>query len=182
MNSLHYLSKNEDGFVLITAMVMLVILSLLGTFALNTTNFELLIAGNDRSHKEAFYSADSGIYTAAKVISQAIDEQADPSLPAFSFPGTDFYDELAGYTIYDVAEDITFSLGNSNPVKVDVERGDQFMVAGGGAEFASGSEGIGTSSIGVYFNIDSFGTAPPGSSLSNVGAQYLKMISVAGGM
>lgn len=72
MNSLHYLSKNEDGFVLITAMVMLVILTLLGTFALNTTIFELQIAGNDRVHKETFYKAESGDTLAVEVLEQNI--------------------------------------------------------------------------------------------------------------
>lgn len=68
MKSMHLLSKNEDGFVLITAMVMLVILTLIGTFALNTTQFELQIAGNDRVAKQTFYQADGGTELAERLI------------------------------------------------------------------------------------------------------------------
>ena len=172
--------KNEQGFVLITSLLMLTILMIIGIAATNTTIFELQIAGNDRSHKEAFYSADSGIGVAAKVISQAVDEQAVPSLGGFTLD-TNLYSELAGFSAHDSTADIEFSLGSTNLVKVDVERGNQFLVAGGGAEFAAGSEGIGPSSSGVFFNIDSFGYAP-NLSISNVGAQYLKMINIAGGL
>lgn len=67
MKSMNYLFKNEDGFVLVTAMVMLVILTLLGTFALNTTIFELQISGNDRVAKQTFYQADGGTYLAERL-------------------------------------------------------------------------------------------------------------------
>lgn len=45
---------NNDGFVLVTALIIMVVLILFGTFALNTTNVEIQIAGNDRVAKEDF--------------------------------------------------------------------------------------------------------------------------------
>ena len=59
MKNCQRLINKEEGFVLVIAMVMLVILSLLGTFALNTTTFELQIAGNDRIREQNFYVAES---------------------------------------------------------------------------------------------------------------------------
>lgn len=56
-----YSLENEKGFVLITALVILVLLTFMGIFALNTTTTEIQISGNDRVYKQAFYSADSGI-------------------------------------------------------------------------------------------------------------------------
>jgi hypothetical protein len=53
--------ESEKGFVLITALVILVLLTFLGIFALNTTTTEIQISGNDRAYKQAFYRADSGI-------------------------------------------------------------------------------------------------------------------------
>jgi len=53
--------KNDEGFVLIVALVMLVLLTFLGIAALTTTTTEILISGSDRSYKQAFYNADAGI-------------------------------------------------------------------------------------------------------------------------
>lgn len=52
---------NERGVVLILSLVMLVILSLLGAMALNTSDVELGISGNLRSQVEAFSTADRAI-------------------------------------------------------------------------------------------------------------------------
>lgn len=55
------LLKNEDGSVLILALVMLVLLTLLGIAATTTSIIEVQIANNDRLHKTAFYTAEAGI-------------------------------------------------------------------------------------------------------------------------
>ncbi len=52
--------SNEDGFALIVALMMMVILTLIGIAATNTTMFELNIAGNERLAAQRFYTADSG--------------------------------------------------------------------------------------------------------------------------
>lgn len=48
-----------DGFVLVTALIIMVILVSLGTFALNTTNVELQISGNDRLAKENLFNQEN---------------------------------------------------------------------------------------------------------------------------
>lgn len=53
--------RSEDGFVLITAMLIMIAVSLLGIAALNTTTFEIMIAGNEKWSQEQFFQADSGI-------------------------------------------------------------------------------------------------------------------------
>jgi len=50
----------EEGFVLVTALMMLVALSLLGLATIMTSTVELKIAANDRVHTETFYRADGG--------------------------------------------------------------------------------------------------------------------------
>jgi Tfp pilus assembly protein PilX len=52
--------RNENGFVLVIAMVMLVILTLIGIAATNTTIIELNIAGNERQASRQFQAVDSG--------------------------------------------------------------------------------------------------------------------------
>ncbi|MDA3835848.1 MAG: pilus assembly PilX N-terminal domain-containing protein [Spirochaetales bacterium] len=64
--------KECDGFVLVYAMMILLVLSLLGIAALNTTTTELMIAGNDYLHKKTFYRADGGTEIASSVIEENI--------------------------------------------------------------------------------------------------------------
>ena len=52
--------KNEQGFILITSLLMLMILLVIGIAATNTTTTELQIAGNDKVLKQNFYVAESG--------------------------------------------------------------------------------------------------------------------------
>ena len=76
-----------------------------------------------------------------------------------------------------------FTLGSHN-VDTDIERAGQQTLAGGGAEFASGAEGIGVGSTGgvaLLFAVDSFGDGPR-SSHSNIEADYRKVVGTPGGL
>ena len=53
--------NNEKGVALVLAMVMLVLMSILGTFALSTSTTEIGISGNYRNSQDAFYAADSAV-------------------------------------------------------------------------------------------------------------------------
>ncbi len=53
--------RNERGVAMIVALVMLVLLSILGAFALSTSSSDLFIAGNYRNAQDAFYSADAAL-------------------------------------------------------------------------------------------------------------------------
>ncbi len=55
-----FFPRNEDGFLLVLTMFILVVLTLIGISATNLSRIELQIAGNDRVHKETFYQADGG--------------------------------------------------------------------------------------------------------------------------
>ena len=176
-------TEDEKGSVLLIVVLVLIALTLIGIFAINTTNIEINIAGNDRSHKTVFYNADSGVYTIPKVISEAINNKATPNLGGITYLDAgmdDFYRELAGLDVYDTTPDISYILGD-DPVQVDVQRGATVHIVGGGAEFGSAVEGASASLTGIYYNLDSFGTGAK-SSQSNVGAEYLKIIGIAGGM
>jgi hypothetical protein len=94
---MNYLLKNEDGFVLVTAMVMLVILTLLGTFALNTTIFELQISGNDRVAKQTFYKADGGIQAGIELLEQNVSCPQGFSSSINSIGGIDIFDQQFAY-------------------------------------------------------------------------------------
>ncbi len=52
---------NEEGSVLVIAMMILVLLTLIGMSISNISTIEVEIAGNERSHKRTFYAAEAGI-------------------------------------------------------------------------------------------------------------------------
>ena len=52
--------KNEEGFVLVAALMILVILVVVGITATNTSFLEMQIAANDRLYKQSFFQADGG--------------------------------------------------------------------------------------------------------------------------
>ena len=175
-------AKNEEGSVVIVALLILVFLTLIGISATTTTQIELQIAGNEKSHKIAFYNADSGVYATPKLISACVDNSAEQNLPGILNP-TAFYRQVMGYDAYDSANDIQFTLGGFN-VDVDVNRKGAETLAGGGAEFGSGAEGIGVGSAGstaIVYDMNSFGSGPS-SSLSRLVAIYRKVVGVPGGL
>ncbi|WP_207680012.1 pilus assembly PilX family protein [Desulfonema magnum] len=67
MKKLDFLT-NEDGFVLVVAMIMLVFLSLLGVAATNTSSLEIQIAANERTYKKNFYKAEAALREAMQKI------------------------------------------------------------------------------------------------------------------
>ena len=186
--------KNEQGSVLLLAVMMMIVLTLIGIAATTTSTIEIQISGNDKFHKMAFYNTDAGVYAIPKIISRAINDKATPDIGSSfdylddnedvtgSATYPDFFNELSGLKAYDNGnKDISFKNDGVNLTEVDVERLEVVNLAGGGAEYASGAEGGGSSLKGIYFGIDSFGEGP-NNSLSNLGARYLKVVGAAGGM
>ena len=181
---------NESGSILLITLMVLMALTLIGIFATQTTTVEIEIAGNDKFHKEAFYDADSGVYTVPKVISRSIDDHAAPAAAAeILYPGTltaaDFYSNLitkaAVTTVFTPNIQIVLAGDTTKLVEVAVQRVGAFNLAGGGAEFAAAVDGASTGMQGIVYELDSVGTGSR-SSQSNVGANYIKVIGVAGGM
>jgi hypothetical protein len=178
-------ANNEEGSVLVVALLLLVLLTIMGISATTTSNIEIQIAGNERFHKIALYHADSGVYTTPKLISACIDNNAEQTVASGSYTPSDgtFYREVMGFDTHDPATDVQFILAGFR-VDVDVNRTGQESLAGGSAEFASGAEGIGAGSAGgvaILYEMNSLGTGP-GASRSTVRAVYRKVLGVPGGL
>jgi len=62
------MSKQDDGFVLILAVLTLLLVTLIGLFATGTTSIELKISGNEKSYIQNFYRAEAAAMEAAKRI------------------------------------------------------------------------------------------------------------------
>lgn len=66
------ITVNEKGFVLVAALLFLVILSIIGIMASNTSVMEIQIAGNDRVHKQTFSQADGGTEIGSNLLEENI--------------------------------------------------------------------------------------------------------------
>lgn len=183
------LLKNENGSVVVMALILLVLLTLLGLAVTRTTSIEMQVAANDNFSKIAFHNADSGTYVTPKLISDTVD-QAMPitgtDLGSISYlngtDGVNFFRQVMGYDAYDSSNDIQFQLDTNN-VNVDVQANGQEIIAGSSAEFSSGAEGMGVGSTGgiaLLFDMDSFGSGP-WNAVSNIEAGYRKVLGAAGG-
>ncbi|MBW6519961.1 MAG: pilus assembly PilX N-terminal domain-containing protein [Desulfoarculaceae bacterium] len=64
--------RNDDGFVLIVALLIMVVLTIIGIAATRNTSLELMIAGNDKVHKRTLYQAEAGAVLSTEVLEQNI--------------------------------------------------------------------------------------------------------------
>jgi hypothetical protein len=62
--------RNEDGAVLVVALMMLVLLTILGISVSSTSEVELQIAGNEMRYKENLYKADAAAMACAQIMEQ----------------------------------------------------------------------------------------------------------------
>lgn len=58
--------QNEEGFVLVFALLIMAVLTVLGLMATNNTIIEMQIAGNEKLSKLTFYKAESAAYEAGQ--------------------------------------------------------------------------------------------------------------------
>jgi Tfp pilus assembly protein PilX len=65
MKTTSLIFKNEQGSTIVVAMLILVILTIIGISATNTSKFEAQIVGNEHRYQIDFYVADSGWKEAA---------------------------------------------------------------------------------------------------------------------
>jgi len=60
--------RDEEGVVLVVALILLLVLTLIGISSISTTSFESIISGNDRSSNAAFYAAEAALHVGMKMI------------------------------------------------------------------------------------------------------------------
>ena len=187
-------AANEKGFILVTAMVVLLLLVLIGIGSMRTSSIEMLISGNDKFHKEAFYAADSGVNMSPRLISMARDAGTDPVAGAqitlfgvdgaTASDGTRFYQEAMGFIEDAVAltGDFQLQVGTS-PVTVDIDHTGASHGPGESTEFGMGAAGIGGGGGGarIGYTLTATGTAPK-ETVSVVSARYRYVPGTAGGL
>jgi hypothetical protein len=196
-------NRSDRGVALIFALVILLVVSIMGSSATLTSQIDLKLSGNAKVIRTSFYVADGGIMLTPKVLSQIITDRAlpaDDQTPQITyddyFSGTDdplLLKKIMGFAMDSDYEDedpnladISVDKGTLGSMAVDLTRVATRYLSGGGVEFAAGTEGVGvasSASAAIIYRLDSWGTVgtAPRTTSSNIVAQYRKVAGVAGG-
>ncbi|RLE68554.1 MAG: hypothetical protein DRJ45_07790 [Thermoprotei archaeon] len=110
MSNIILKDPNEQGSVVVIALMILVVLTLLGIMATRTSSIDIRIAANEISYKKNFYVAEAGVFREALEIgrgsypvtniSQAYDladqDSLLPNPPGGTLPGSDPVHKFSG--------------------------------------------------------------------------------------
>lgn len=81
--TLNLIRGSEEGSALVVTMLLLVVLTIIGLGATNTSVMEILTANANKKKQAAFYAAESGIQHGKRLLGQMIDERnLDPDANA----------------------------------------------------------------------------------------------------
>jgi hypothetical protein len=109
---------NEEGSILIVALVLLVLLTLMGISATTLTNIELQIAGNEMTSRANFYRAEAASMENIQVLVNSGEAIKDPAL----FPWLNLPEDL--HNPNDVTDPDNWTPANSQAA-VNAEDDDQ---------------------------------------------------------
>jgi Tfp pilus assembly protein PilX len=142
--------KREKGYVLITVLLMLLVLTVIGMAAIGTSTVENLLSGNIRLREVNVSEADG-----CNEISTAVIERVVREMDTLGFGNLVTDANLAtelrsGDFNPDGNTDVTCTTAGQN-VNVDIDKMYIQRIAGSAMEFASGYEGLGKSGgSGIY--------------------------------
>lgn len=170
--------KKEEGYILITSMLLLLVLTIIGLSAIGTGTLENVMSGNFRLKERNVSKAGAGAEISTAVIERTVREQDDLG---FTNIVTDagLPTELRSSPFdNDGATDVNFRVDTpaTEPtnVNVDIDKMYSKWMGGSSIEFASGYEGIGksaSSGFNTYYRINATGTDLV-SSTARVGTVY----------
>ena len=180
----------QDGFALITALLLMLILTVLGISAVTVTSMENRIAGVSRTTEAAAMAVESCLGAGVNIIQQTIEPAAVPAsaldnaVPPGPVPvarQVDLGQEIMGEL--DQNNDSPTGIGALGPDMVQTVGGftvngdiDRLYIknkAGGSLEFAAGVEGKGKAAeLDVYYRVTCVATSVSTGTQSQISAVY----------
>jgi type IV pilus assembly protein PilX len=82
--------KDENGAVLIVALMMLCLLTIISTAVSKTTSIEIMISGADKDKKETFYAAEAGVDHIKALMASIFKNRNNLKLAQGQIPDWDF--------------------------------------------------------------------------------------------
>jgi type II secretory pathway component PulK len=201
----------QQGTAIIMALLILLVLSVIGVYAVSTSTVETKISGVEQGFQEAFYTADSGepigVYITKRILHedpQTVSALGAPWSNVTSLGSTVVNSDLLGTggrlftnsgrtltepqsgtaSINSAGQSTALGLPDYVLLLVDIDRLQSQHLPGGGVEFASGYESIGQGGggdVGVLISVDSLGRYGLRGAESRVNIGYLYVPGLAGG-
>jgi Tfp pilus assembly protein PilX len=165
--------QSQQGAALIIAVMILLILTVLGIYAVTTSTLETKIAGNERFLKDAFYAADGGIDCSRMVIALFLTQES-PTLPSRTSVSneTAFRDEIVGIATGGTPFVDTYNGTSDTRVRINVDRIKSEEPPGYSGEFGGA---VAEKQTLIYYAVDSVSTGIAGAS-SEIQATYRHVI------
>jgi Tfp pilus assembly protein PilX len=164
--------KEDDGYVLVVALILLVLLTVIGISASRTSEIDLQIAGNEKFQKMAFYAADGGTEAGIELLEQNIELRGFSAVPVGSAPQGDgnllFYRNTNSGNTTPASSNFDVQIPNVASGDVYLRTyGNTQLSTGSALQIAAGYEGKGKALGGggafVVYDIRSFAQGPSNS-------------------
>lgn len=174
--------RNQNGMILVTVLLLMMVVAILGTIAINTSTIDIQIFGNLKKSSETLESGEAGVEISIPIIERSLSAaELEPtqitvngSTRCLDKVGGDCSSstannlglELTGGSNYDADSttsnpDLKMPMAGGVEVTVDIDRLYSYTLPGGALEFASGYEGVGAAAagggVGVLYRITSEG-------------------------
>jgi hypothetical protein len=155
MKYILYMRNNERGSTLVLAVLILLLLTIIGIAATNTSTLELIISGNDKAQKMAFNQADGGTEIGIELVEQNIslagfDSTDLEKLGEVNATNPNLYLNTVSTSPSDGNRDAYFPkdyTGNEPHTNLTIG-GNTGLSTGGAIQMAAGYEGKGKSAAG----------------------------------
>ena len=135
--------RDNDGYILITVLLLLLVLTIVGIAAINTSTVENVLSGNVRLRDRNISKADAGIEISSGLIERAAREFdivgfTNIVSPNFASTSPNYLpNELRGIAFDTDTQDLAFTIDSQN-VTVDIDKMYSARIPGCAAEFAEG--------------------------------------------
>ncbi len=142
----------EQGTVLVTALILLLLVTLAGIIAVSSSTVDIQIAGNSRRVTTAFQGAEGGVNLAIPIIENTILQATlTPAVPVGPITALDvanlereiLADATAPADTATASPDVTMASLGGVAVNTDIDWMYTTIIEGGAVQFAMGYEGIG---------------------------------------
>lgn len=159
------IEKKDDGYILITVLLLLLVLTVLGMAAIQTATMENSLSGNVRLRERNISKADAGAEVSAGLIERAVRENDITGFtnivsPTFAVADPNFLaNELRATAFATDTQDVSFNVAGQ-AVNVDIDKMYSKWIGGTAIEFAAGYEGAGKSGgsgFYTYYRINATG-------------------------
>lgn len=173
------LKKENDGYILVTSLLLLLVLTVIGMAALNTSSIDNALSGNIRLRERNISKADAGSEISTAIIERTVREQDTLGFRNIITPSPPTTDpdylptELRSSEFDADLQDVAFVVDTQN-VGVDIDKMYSRWMGGTAIEFASGYEGAGKSGGSGFYTFYRINSTAAGllSSTACVGCIY----------